>query len=224
MFQRSRLRAQTQTMFLLDIILDSKQPNQICFNLMGTTDNIYQVVFERGETKLGPANLNLDNAQLEDEEDDDLSDDYESSDARAKRMAQKYKRPHYFFWTCSCPHQSRCCKHIYFIIDKKLGLSSLINQDGDFVNSNSTSHANLWDTVVASLKRTGISKSNTTDQKAHKVVQRPYVGDICGICLEDMTDKCQVVFCTLTCGKSIHSACFEQWKKFKKSCVYCNQE
>jgi hypothetical protein len=56
-----------------------------------------------------------------------------------------------------------------------------------------------------------------------KVEQRPFLGEDCAICYEPMTDSCVVVYCEKTCGKSVHSMCFERYSEHTRKCIcaYC---
>jgi len=56
-----------------------------------------------------------------------------------------------------------------------------------------------------------------------KVDQRQYIGEDCAICYEPMTESCQVVFCEKTCGKSVHSVCFDRYSEHTRKCIcaYC---
>lgn len=56
------------------------------------------------------------------------------------------------------------------------------------------------------------------------VEQRLPLDEPCAICFEDLVaDKEEIVFCSYSCGKSLHADCFNRWidKKEQATCVYC---
>lgn len=56
-----------------------------------------------------------------------------------------------------------------------------------------------------------------------KVEQRSFLGEDCAICYEPMTETCALVFCEKTCGKSVHSMCFDRYSEHTRKCIcaYC---
>jgi len=61
---------------------------------------------------------------------------------------------------------------------------------------------------------------------APQVEQKPYVGEMCAICMDDMLDGDVVIWCQSTCGKSVHAECFTRWCEHKDrrktvTCVHC---
>jgi hypothetical protein len=118
-------------------------------------------------------------------------------------------------WQCTCPdfvRRQEPCKHIYFIMVRKLGFSV------------SDLRANENQEGLLSLQQLRDHKKQTTP-----VVQRPIESDQeCAICYEPLVSKAfgappePLVFCHTRCGNSIHAQCFAKWAVVKgKICVFC---
>jgi hypothetical protein len=93
-------------------------------------------------------------------------------------------------WSCTCPdHQRRhiICKHILFCQEKVL-----------------TGQEDKWN---AALNRIKLCSADYTVGKSQ---QRNYIREACSICLDDMNSSEVVSFCE-TCGKSVHSVCYNKW-------------
>eukprot|EP00474_Spongospora_subterranea_P009544 CRZ10002.1 hypothetical protein [Spongospora subterranea] len=68
------------------------------------------------------------------------------------------------------------------------------------------------------------------EAQAKTVAQRSAEGDDCPICFEEMHENEEdLVYCKLSCGRSVHSMCFANWAASKRkagevvTCVYCRQ-
>lgn len=64
---------------------------------------------------------------------------------------------------------------------------------------------------------------DTTDTASKTVQRRPFKGETCAICLEDMRETEELLWCEVTCGKSVHHSCFARYLKHtrRNSCVHC---
>ena len=114
-------------------------------------------------------------------------------------------------WSCTCPdfrQRHATCKHIYFVLIKRLGLSE---------------DAQLDEVKVAVSTKLAIGAELPADSKQRKKIeQREWKGSDCAICCEVLGDEEPVVWCQQQCGNTVHQLCFEQWTKVKgKVCVYC---
>ena len=148
-----------------------------------------------------------------------------------------YKLTFRRLWSCSCPDFSRRrlpCKHIYFVLNRVLGL------DRDLL----LHHHALGTGLVADLCRgavaaaAGLASDSLAPALAPAAVaQRPIdKDDSCAICFESIdghpgedpgadAEKDALSFCSQSCGKSVHTACFLKWVSVKgKTCVYCRAE
>lgn len=67
--------------------------------------------------------------------------------------------------------------------------------------------------------------SDTPTTTIGRVNRKPYVGDCCAICMDEMGEHDSVVWCSESCGQSVHAYCFERWSGYKRNgkstCVYC---
>lgn len=59
-----------------------------------------------------------------------------------------------------------------------------------------------------------------------RVPQRPFVGDHCCICFDTFAADSPVFFCETTCGKSVHRECFQRLVDFKQEprCPHCRAD
>lgn len=49
--------------------------------------------------------------------------------------------------------------------------------------------------------------------------------DVCPICLDELNNGNDLDYCKYSCGKSIHSDCYNMWTmKHKKICVFCRTD
>lgn len=106
-------------------------------------------------------------------------------------------------WKCTCPDHSYRhleCKHILFVKSRVLGSGN-------------------WLEKAEQRIATGVF------QKDQDVKQKDYIGDECGICLEEMEDGERVVYCKTICGKSIHQVCLARYSSVVAArCVYCRAD
>lgn len=144
-------------------------------------------------------------------------------------------------WDCTCPDflkRNKACKHIYFIVYKVLRFD---RDQTDY--SKAAHHQDCWefalkrfenkehdtdvpeDILKAYNKLREIKKRKTEEITPQGLQdgQRNYVGEDCGICMEEMKLDEQVIYCNKVCGRSVHTDCFVKWSSHHKSptCVYC---
>jgi hypothetical protein len=128
--------------------------------------------------------------------------------------------------SCSCPDAGKGhhCKHILFTLIRVLKLpraSPLIYQTALVASElqeilQPAAMAATSDVLAPDLVRreyakiTGdtsvdvdVAAANTTP----KVVQKPYQGDECAICFEELQAKELLVWCQASCGKTLHGEC-----------------
>lgn len=115
-------------------------------------------------------------------------------------------------WHCSCPDSKfnkRTCKHCYFVIYRCLekveeGCKAPIQ-------------------IVYEWKKRKLNHTKEIDESKKK----PTKEEICVICMEELDTGEDLSYCLITersCGKAVHSRCFDMWlKKGKKTCVYCRE-
>lgn len=51
--------------------------------------------------------------------------------------------------------------------------------------------------------------------------QKPYLGEECAICFDEVTDRDRIWTCWEQCGKSVHFSCMSLWRKKNATCVFC---
>lgn len=125
-----------------------------------------------------------------------------------------------FAWNCSCPDfekRKRPCKHVYFVRNRVLGQEDLI------VDSRT-----LWSIATATHPNEEFVREDS-QTLLKEVARKEYVGENCVICFEEMMsedeNEAQLVWCSGTCGKSVHSECYRVWSKRSGDtlCVHCRQ-
>jgi hypothetical protein len=114
-----------------------------------------------------------------------------------------------FLWNCSCPDfdkRRRPCKHIYFVRNRVLGQED-VRVDSD----------TLWQIAT--------SRSDPGSEQREVATRKPYVGENCVICFDEMTEADATIWCSGTCGNSVHAECYRIWSKRSGDslCVYCRQ-
>jgi len=139
-------------------------------------------------------------------------------------------------WECNCPDFARRqqkCKHIYFIQYKVL---PGFNGSATWAERAMGRYKKPCSVIAPEMvlkefsKITGSVESEentpTTVEEIFGNKQRPYLGESCAICFDDMTAECKLVFCYESCGNSVHQDCFVKWAKHQSitSCVHCRHE
>ena len=121
--------------------------------------------------------------------------------------------------SCTCPdflERGYRCKHIYFLLYRALGFPSRVHPPRASIVNRAKQFF---------LQRSGASDSSGNqprkEKNADRVQTRPYIGQPCAVCLEDLTKESTVFTCTTSCGNSIHSACFDHWRTKNQTCVFC---
>lgn len=148
---------------------------------------------------------------------------------------------------CTCPDHrinKKRCKHIYFIL---MRVMKAPNERQSYYDDEELKE--MFDNIPMitrnlipkaairkSYKRIKTQAGGDDDDEDEKeeeeddkdevkmVEQKPYKGDACPICLDDLEGK-SLDYCKYSCGKSIHKVCFKMWcKKNNNTCVYCRSE
>ena len=76
------------------------------------------------------------------------------------------------------------------------------------------------------------SKDPVPEPEPPKVQRKPFDGEDCLICYEQMSESSgeKLVYCHLQCGNNMHASCLEKWFIYQKdkfvtpSCPYCRVE
>lgn len=128
--------------------------------------------------------------------------------------------------TCTCPDfetRGNRCKHIYFILIRIMKVAPDKEDKEEFTKEELLSMFTNIPKVTNNLivdknykkKYKDFSKKGTT-------VGKKDTDDLCPICLDELENGEDLLFCEYSCGKSVHNGCFDMWKKFHTPvCVYC---
>lgn len=216
-----RKRGSTQRILLIDQTkkTDEMVGEMITYSILGTTDKVYDVLFPR-------------NAQSCPEQWD--TEDFATN-----------------VWSCSCPDYTmrhNQCKHIYFVQDKVLEQVSeeerwelALKKIEDSQKTHDEYMASLEVMEEYKIKKMEKEKRGKEEvenrgkeetenrgkeevEKLSNVIrQKKWEEEDCAICFEKMIRGENVVWCTSSCGQTIHQACFYRWcrQKNAESCVYC---
>jgi len=131
--------------------------------------------------------------------------------------------------TCTCmdyimraKHSDYFCKHIYFIVKRALKCSDQICDKKKFTKKHLTELFSMIDSIP---QNTMYNADPMKIDDGTPITHRKPIGDedACPICLDELFDGNDLVYCMLSCGNSIHKTCFEMWskKKGEKLCVFC---
>jgi hypothetical protein len=80
------------------------------------------------------------------------------------------------------------------------------------------------------LKKQGAFDVNDENEEENNKVERRELDDCCPVCLEDLEEDDDLDYCKYSCGKPIHTLCFNMWvqKQADPTCLFCralwNQE
>lgn len=149
---------------------------------------------------------------------------------------------------CTCPDHrinKKRCKHIYFILIRVMKSSNekqcyyddeelkTMFENIPEITRNLIPKASIRKTYKKIKTQEGEDDDEDEEEEQDKekgkdeekiVEQKPYQGDSCPICLDDLEGK-DIDYCKYSCGKSIHKVCFKMWcKKNNNTCVYCRCE
>lgn len=138
--------------------------------------------------------------------------------------------------TCTCPdHMTRHnrCKHIYFVLLRimKAANCDQPNYSNDeiqtFVNNISNIQTVSVDAKIQEKYHKLIEKNKTGDNANINDNNNDIVkglDDLCPICLDDMDNGDDYIYCKADCGRAVHAVCFTMWtKKNKAACLYCKK-
>jgi len=120
-------------------------------------------------------------------------------------------------------HNDYFCKHIYFIVKRVLKCSDEICDKKRFQKKHLTELFSQIETIPQNVIYNAdpmMIDSNVTAATGRKPISEE---DSCPICLEDLLNGNDLIYCMLSCGNSIHKTCFDMWslKKPEQQCVYC---
>jgi len=124
-------------------------------------------------------------------------------------------------YSCTCADfeiSKRRCKHIMFVLGKCLGFGILMVLKPDAKIKPEL----LKGSVCARLAHFELMAAQAQQGKKKEVERKPWVDEICAICLERMEQKEPTIWCQDGCGRSTHQWCFKHWMEHNAAmCVYC---
>ena len=131
--------------------------------------------------------------------------------------------------TCTCmdyimraKHNDYFCKHIYFIVKRVLKCTDQICDKKKFQKKHLEE---LFDQIATIPQNVIYNGDKMCLDGSTPATSRKAIGeeDCCPICLDELLDGNDLVYCMLSCGNSLHHTCFNMWclKKKEQLCVYC---
>jgi hypothetical protein len=135
--------------------------------------------------------------------------------------------------TCTCPdylERLKRCKHIYFILIRVMGIQDDETDKDNYISGELTNMFSnispVTNNLVADHKYIDIYEKNKDKilPDKHKLEEKDQkkTDDLCPICLDDLENGEELVFCKYSCGKSIHYECFNMLAKSRNiSCPFC---
>jgi hypothetical protein len=131
---------------------------------------------------------------------------------------------------CTCPDyltRFNTCKHIYFVLLKVMKTSGRGRQNYTksallkmFENIPSITSRLIVNQELKNFYKQATGESQMEETEG--IVKQQEINDICPICLEDLTDGNQIDYCKYSCGKNIHTNCFNMWGiKNDRICPFC---
>jgi hypothetical protein len=134
-------------------------------------------------------------------------------------------------WRCNCSNRTERpprCKHIRFLQleilkeendkNKQWREALLRITGGQSVSNRLRSYTISNTSIKTMIYCTSIQHHNPTRRKCH-------IGDSCAICLDEMKMSEALIFCSQSCGNTVHQRCFADWEKASGGrCVYCKSQ
>lgn len=132
--------------------------------------------------------------------------------------------------SCTCPDyvtRAKRCKHIYFVLTR---IMKVRTEQEDIEKYPNDVLRNMFDSIpiiTESLrvdatklnKFKELKKNKNGEVKMRKIMEE----DMCPICLMELDDSEDLVYCKYSCGNSIHKECFDMYnlKKTEIKCILC---
>jgi len=129
------------------------------------------------------------------------------------------------------------CKHILFIYLKvlKLKRKELVYQTAllaeelkeIFAEAPQDPSSNVIADKQVQEKYQEIINGKTPSEIPQVTQKQIEPDDTCPVCYDSMSINEVLVYCKVSCGKSLHADCFKEWaraKNGKPTCVYCRAE
>jgi hypothetical protein len=123
---------------------------------------------------------------------------------------------------CSCPDcdaRGNFCKHLMFVLIRVIGIPEQEVCEDYF---------DITERCIGACRDYFERRSNAMllvaneEEEKRKPIEED---DDCPICYERFVDTKNeaTVWCKASCGKSVHTVCFQKWTKAKRDvdCVYC---
>jgi len=124
---------------------------------------------------------------------------------------------------CNCPDYTQRmnrCKHIYFVLIRIMNAPNVDQET--YSNRELTQMFKNIPEITNFLKVTENVKK-TYEMKKNKKISEKDFDDLCPICLDDLLNDEEILTCKFSCGKHVHSNCYEMCNKGKDTrlCIYC---
>ncbi len=125
---------------------------------------------------------------------------------------------------CTCPdnkYKKNRCKHIYFVIKKILKFDDVekniftIDEINNIINKNDYTNTIIIPKMVKTKYE--LMKNNIDEFPQIELIE-----DLCPICLDNITNGEEIIYCKYNCGKGVHKDCLEHMKNINtQKCMFC---
>jgi hypothetical protein len=117
-------------------------------------------------------------------------------------------------WRCSCPDATTRlahCKHAYFVEDRVLR-GCTYAEAVERIAARAFAHE-IW----------APAQQASEQSPAKPVDRRPWLGQECAICTEEMSADEPTHWCQRVCGNSLHESCWRMWCRARPQavCPFC---
>ena len=133
--------------------------------------------------------------------------------------------------TCTCPDflkRKRACKHILFVLVRVHGVPAENCDDPDTIlNALALGPVLQSDVEASPACKRAYAAAIEGQYAVPQAVEARTIEDDCPICYESIGTSEEKVHCTVTCGKSLHASCMENYSRFQEShgnpvlCPFC---
>jgi hypothetical protein len=135
--------------------------------------------------------------------------------------------------TCTCPDymtRAKRCKHIYFVLTRIMKVKP---EQEDIEKYSNADLCNMFESIpqiTESLRVDAAKLSKFKELKKNKngeVKMREITEeDMCPICLTELDDPDDLIYCKYSCGYNLHKQCFDMYntKRTEIKCLFCQQD
>ncbi len=124
--------------------------------------------------------------------------------------------------SCTCPDyvtRNNRCKHIYFVLMRVLKQENADKIKFSEQDVDKMLNVQLY---LDKLIVDDDAKEKYDFIKNQKITAKSS-DDLCPICLDDLINGDNIIYCKAKCGKCVHEECFKMWcHKNIPKCVYCS--